>query len=123
MIEVTMPGEDEVSIYVLTEPDGITVRYVGKAQVPQSRYLSHIAETKAEWASGKRMRWFAALLAQGKRPRMFVIEVTTKAGAAAAEGRWIYHYNTEGRKTLNSSCSRLGPHVKLTHAEEAAPAP
>ena len=100
--------KETVSIYILTEPDGETVRYVGQAVEPPRRFFRH-------WASGgerlwhglaPREKWIRRLRRRELIPRMFVIEIVPIAEGAAAEKKWILYYNSEGRQTLNCASNR-----------------
>ena len=102
MREITLSKYKTVTIYVLTEPDGETVRYVGQSEDPEARLRSHItvARCPVYWNGAKNL-WIARLQELNQIPRMFELEVVKKPDADQAEKKWIRHYNINGRRTFN----------------------
>lgn len=104
--EITMPPQasgEVVFIYILTEPNGKTVRYVGQTIDPQRRLRSHLFPG----ASGRfgvgpqKTKWILDLRKKKLMPRMFVIEVVPAGEELETEQKWIDFYNSDGRQTLN----------------------
>ena len=99
----------EKSIYILTEPDGETVRYVGQSKNVYQRFVGHYASGRSEggcWEFERKAVWIRSLRLRGEMPRMFVIDIVSPEQADTIEKKWIRHYNSDGRSTLNGQVSR-----------------
>lgn len=70
-----------------------SVRYVGKTERPESRVARHVVQARA--GSHHRANWIRALLAEGLRPALLVLEVVPDgASLELAEIRWIERLRT-----------------------------
>lgn len=81
-----------VQIYGLYEPDGIALRYVGKANNAERRLKTHLLE---RGQSRPVNRWIKALVSRGQSPVMRVLENVPNDQWEQAERRLI----AEHRKT------------------------
>lgn len=89
-----------VVIYVLCEPDGTTVRYVGKTTNPRKRYSQHVYSTEKT----HRACWIRSLRKRGERPVMRVIEtVPDDVSWQEREKYWIAHYREIGANLTNGT--------------------
>jgi hypothetical protein len=90
-------------IYALLDPDTEEVRYVGQTMMTPSRRLKgHCKKTQPPVTP--RDFWVNSLIAQGKKPRMSILEEDADLNA---ETRWIAHYQHQGIP-LTHSASRAG---------------
>lgn len=98
--EVPLPPEDGFeAIYVLTEPESETVRYVGRSNCPPRRLSDHISVAKKLKKVGRKVEvgefgysvtdWISELLDRSLYPRMVVIEVVPANFAEEMERQWI----------------------------------
>lgn len=86
-----------VFIYALCEPDGETVRYVGKAKNPAARLKSH----RNERSSRRKARWLRSLEAAGLAPALVVLEEVDESAWQEAERRWIAYHRGLGADLTN----------------------
>lgn len=86
-------------IYALTEPDGITPRYVGQtAAVLMDRLRDHL---RAHGTSA-RTDWLRSILAAHQEPGTLLEEVIgNRHDAYARETHWIKRLRAEGQHLLN----------------------
>lgn len=90
-------------IYVLCEPDGETVRYVGKSVNPEYRYRQHVSRHELKRVPCYKSNWVLSLLNRGLKPVMHIIEeVAPGDDWPARERYWIEHYQAEGCRLTNS---------------------
>lgn len=59
-------------IYHLVDPNTRAVRYIGKSTNPRSRLRAHIAESRAEQNTAKKL-WIANLIAAGQCPVLVIV--------------------------------------------------
>ncbi len=93
--------KETYSIYALCEPDTGEARYIGLTVSPKDRYYQHMGKcpTKGSTACNQ---WIRGLVAQGKKPRMLILqEVTDYAEAKRLEYAWVRRYRTMGERVLN----------------------
>lgn len=85
-------------IYGLYDPDGGSLRYIGKAVSSVKRLKSHISDSRR----GKRpvCLWIKGLTSQGKIPLVKVIEVIPDSEWKAAEKRIIAQHSSENLLNL-----------------------
>lgn len=81
---------DTVEIYGLFDPDSGQIRYIGKANNAAKRLKSHLWDAR----HNKRpiCNWIRGLVAQGKLPRLEVLEIVDRASWQVAEKRVIAEY-------------------------------
>lgn len=90
-------------IYALLDPDTEDVRYIGQTMTtPMRRYIGH-CQSKSKPVTPRDF-WMNGLMAQGKKPKLVVLE---EDAGFEAEARWIKHYLQQGASLVNSS-SRFG---------------
>lgn len=94
----------KVYIYVLTEPDGETVRYVGKSNEYRlkGRLKEHCRPSMRKFHTHKNM-WIRSLLAKGQRPILKVIEECTEETYRDREHYWVDHYKNLGVDLTNGT--------------------
>lgn len=96
--EVAIQHEkDEKTIYVLTDPDTLEVRYVGQAINPYVRFAQHLSTQ----TSLPMYKWVGSLKAEGKSPRMFVIDHVPSEDADFREQEYIHEYTEAGARLFN----------------------
>lgn len=110
----------ETYIYVLCEPDGETVRYVGKTIDVQQRFSDHTKPMRKKRRTHKE-NWIASLQAQGLTPIMRVIEVVPADGDwTAAEAKWIEYYRSVGANLTNHTNGGEGvPGLRMSDEAKA----
>lgn len=80
---------DVIEIYGLYDPDSGALRYVGKAKNSNERLKRHIGERN----KGRPVNnWIRKMLADGKTPRVEVLEIVPIEQWEDAERRLIAHY-------------------------------
>lgn len=87
-------------IYALTEPDGVTARYVGQTADHLMPRLDDHLRVRGHSA---RAEWIRSVLAVGQRPEIVLLaEVTgTRRDAYRAETAWIQRLRAEGHSLVN----------------------
>jgi hypothetical protein len=87
---------------VLCEPDGETVRYVGKTVDPKERYHYHTNASVLRHERTHKANWIKSLIAKGEKPVMKIIETISFDGDwEEAERRWIVFYREQGARLTN----------------------
>lgn len=98
---VKRTADSPVYIYVLVDPRNCAVRYVGKTFDPVARFRMHMTEGRVWPANDSRIGWLKALIAEGLKPRMFVVEVVRYKASKEAEWKWVRHYHRAGADLVN----------------------
>lgn len=88
-------------IYALTCPDTGEVRYVGKADNPDARFIQHIG--LYDPSPTTKSKWIKSVIEAGKIPGMMILEEVSFADWSEAEKRWINHYRSINPELKNSS--------------------
>lgn len=92
--------KETVFIYCLACPDTHKPMYVGQTTVGiKYRYSAHLAERGAS----SKHQWIAALAADGKKPLLILLEVTSIANGDYVEKMWIERFKANGFHLLNSA--------------------
>lgn len=91
-------------IYSLCDSDG-SVRYVGKADLLQRRFWSHLND-KADTHKG---RWLKQLRAKGEKPHLRILQCVRFDLWQAAEIFWIEKFKADGAELTNSTGGGIGP--------------
>ena len=89
-------------VYGLRDPDNEIIMYVGESCRPKYRLRQHIKAA----SDGKRTLvydWIRGLLAQGKDPRMVILEETSSRWVHEKESAWITHYRSLNPSLVNHS--------------------
>lgn len=93
-------SENYTFIYALCDPDTSIVRYIGKSDEPQKRYLNHLKDKKRT----HKVNWIKSLKSHNKKPFLKIIEKVKKSLWEKAEKKWIKHYrNIYGNKLTNTT--------------------
>jgi len=87
---------DAYYIYALTDSNS-SVKYIGKTTNPISRFRTHLCCRGKSRAA----KWISKLIANNKRPKLFILEVTHKEIAEFRERYWINHFGINN--LLNSN--------------------
>jgi hypothetical protein len=90
---------DRAYIYALCDPRNDEIRYVGLTIEPKHRYRVHCRATD----DGPRGEWISELSKEGLRPRLVVLETTTRAECANAEKWWINLLANQGHSLTNKN--------------------
>ena len=61
-------------IYALACPDSGIIRYIGKADFPNTRFTNHLSEARKEGVKSHKLHWLRGLLASGKKPTLVIME-------------------------------------------------
>lgn len=94
----------ESYIYVLCEPDGETIRYVGWTMNLKRRFRSHIYEAKRRRYITHKNNWIFSLLQRGEQPVMKQIDAIPPYGdRSTAEQKWIAHFRSLGCELTNGT--------------------
>jgi hypothetical protein len=93
-----MPMERAVFIYALKCPVTLEVRYVGKSNDPKAR-LRHHLDTRSRKSISHKNHWLNSLLANGRRPLLEILEVTTEADWPQREQYYIQLHRASGKLT------------------------
>lgn len=114
--------EAKYIIYGLIDPrHPAEVRYVGKTIAPKRRLIHHISYARRE--KTHKANWIKGLLADGVKPEMVIIGVTTKEEWPSLERRMIAELKAEGMRLTNLTAGGEGidiPHTKEWHAKIGA---
>lgn len=84
-------------IYALADPRTNAIRYVGKADNPRKRLVSHHYEKRSTW----KVRWLKQLSALGLVPTLIIVARVAKSDWQDAERFWIAHYRAQGARLTN----------------------
>lgn len=108
-----------VFIYVLVDPNDLTVRYVGQTANPRARRLTHREEPVQCEGNPLLAAWKAALRATGKNVLFRIVDsALTPQDADYRERKWIAYYRQLGRlHNVHRGGSR--PKTAATIAREA----
>lgn len=96
-----------VYIYALLDPDTDEVRYIGKTINLKQRFTDHY-NTSAKGNNPYKARWIGKLKAQGKRPKMIVLEECAVDTWEDIERHWITHHRSIGSRLTNVLSGGLG---------------
>jgi predicted GIY-YIG superfamily endonuclease len=92
------------SIYTLTDPRDLSVRYVGATSDIQQRLSGHLAE---RYVNPRKVAWIKELIQLGLAPQMEIVEeVADKAIAIVREKYWIDFFSSEEEPLLNAIAGR-----------------
>lgn len=94
------------NIYALIDPRTSECRYVGKANNPDKRLVSHLSPSKLSVQTHKTC-WLVGLLAAGGRPEMVILEKVPKAAWAEAEMYWIAILKSLGADLTNDNAGGI----------------
>ena len=88
-------------IYILQDPDTLSVRYVGKTTNPRKRFYQH-TNKKVQEVSKRRYlsKWILKLLKVNKKPLMTIID-ETESDWKNLEQYWIEQFKTWGYRLTN----------------------
>lgn len=103
----------KVSIYALSDPRSLRVRYIGQSIDPRQRLIGHLSAPKSDWTP--KTRWLRKLAALGLKPILTVIDEVEASMADEAEVRWIAAFKAVGILNLSPGGFRIDytPEVRL----------
>jgi len=83
---------EKVRVYVLTEPDNGSIRYVGQAEDPQGRYQIHLRLSQLRGNNHKNF-WVKSILAKGwKNTRFIYMKLQLKVEKSHPEVYTVYRW-------------------------------
>jgi len=94
---------DRTFIYGLCDPDTGELRYVGKADNPEKRVISHLTEAARGKNRSHRGNWLRSLLAQSKSPRLVVLLNVAKTEWQFWERDLIKFFRDAGANLVNET--------------------
>lgn len=95
-------------IYALCDPDTGMVRYVGKSDIPKTRYFHHLRDEHKT----HKVNWIKQLKSQGKAPVLKIIEEIDKNLWEQSEKKWVDYYRSiVGDKLTNITDGGIGPNM------------
>src|SRR5579859_1972774 len=106
-------------IYGLCDPDG-AIRYVGKADNPQKRYIAHLQPYQLRQRTHKNS-WLKGLLRAGHRPMLLVLAEVPVEAWLDQERAWIANLLAAGCDLVNGTsggdgCPDLSPESRARQA-------
>jgi hypothetical protein len=101
-------------IYALTEPDGVTVRYIGITKHFRHRLTRHICDARTKGEKNHRICWIRSLMYKEQKPCILLIEETEDI---LRERFWIEHYRSLGCDLVNAS-NGCESHIGYTISEK-----
>lgn len=107
-----------VAIYALRDPRDGEIRYIGKAQDPDARYLQHLRPANLR-ATTKKNSWLKNLAADGLTPELEIIDWVPAEDADAAEIHWIAWHRMGGCRLTNGTDGGDGFRGKQTAEHRA----
>jgi len=84
-------------IYALVDPFTEEVRYVGKSDHPEDRFLDHLKERQ----NAEKRAWVEQLQARGATPKLLRLEQVEEHLALELEHWWVQFYEKQGHKLTN----------------------
>lgn len=106
-------------IYALVCPDSEEIKYIGKADRPKSRFISHLSTARQQTYTHKTCKWIRSLLDEGKCPVLKVLfRVPIGVDWQDAEKCAIAEYRSKGCDLTNSTTGGQG--LKLYRPEDKA---
>lgn len=103
-------------IYALTEPDNLTVRYIGKADCPIERFKVHIRKAMKE--NYHKANWIKGLLRIGEMPKLIVLDEVDINEWQFWEIFYYNLYKSWGFKLTNTALCGIGGNYKNCHSKE-----
>lgn len=104
-----MTMERRWTIYTLTHPETMEVRYVGIThQGLVQRLREHLSKARRNVEHNHRACWIRSLLAVGLRPVITPLESGSGDAWAAAEQRWILQFANAGASLVNATAGGEG---------------
>ena len=98
--------KERTFIYALVDEVTQEVGYVGKSDDPEQRLVDHLRDTKnlAKW------EWIQSLQAQGRSPKLLILEEVAVAAEFKRERYWISFYWERGHNLTNDICQYWWKH-------------
>lgn len=93
-------------IYALKDPDTGEIRYIGKADNVKERLRRHVKQCNREL--NHRSRWIRALLKNGKKPGVEIIDEVAQEYWPALEAAYIQFYLESGNDLVNGTAGGEG---------------
>jgi hypothetical protein len=103
--------ESTISIYALCDPRSGSIKYVGKTFDPLYRLQQHLWPCHVARTTPKAI-WLRALVAQGLKPELVVLQTVPTPEWGTAERRWIEHLRAEGHNLLNGTSGGPGGYAE-----------
>lgn len=90
-------------IYALKEPDTGEIRYIGKADVPDSRLFQHIREARNPKLRTHKDNWIRSLLIRMATPGLEILDEVAVENWPQWEVAWIEFFQESGSCLVNST--------------------
>lgn len=106
--EITIDKTERIYVYALTDPESLSVRYIGISEAPELRLSLHLSNAQCRLQIGKNKilsEWICTILKKGLIPRMFILEETDREGSNALERHYIGFYRAAGASIINQDKS------------------
>lgn len=91
-----------IYIYGLVDPNTNKIRYVGKTQNLDERFQAHFRPSILKPRTRKN-NWIKSLIWKNQKPRLVILEMTTKENWQEREQYWIAHLRKLNYKLTNST--------------------
>lgn len=101
------PSDQVIAIYLLRDPGTYEPRYVGKAANPKKRLVQHLGPSSLRGRTYK-ARWLAALVRQGKKPLLEILQWVSTQAWSGAEKHYIAEFKAMGARLTNGDAGGLG---------------
>lgn len=89
-------------IYALTDPNTNQVRYIGKSNVPDSRWAQHIKEARLASGNTRKLGWIRSLIKENKYPVLEILDEVEISEWGFWERYYYYLYKSWGFNLTNS---------------------
>lgn len=108
-------------IYALKEPDTGEIRYIGKANEPNKRFVFHICNREKEKCH--RANWISFLMGQNKKPVLEILDEVPVEHWQQWEVAWIEFFRGQGCNLVNNTPGGEGLGSGELHPSFGRPAP
>ncbi len=88
-------------IYALCDPLTHEIRYIGKADDPEKRLVTHLHDNKHE--TNHKANWIRSLLAKGMKPVVKIVDEVSKTEWMPIESAYIIFYKEQGANLTNAT--------------------
>ena len=97
---------NQTYIYALLEPNGTldkpaTIRYIGKANDPDTRFRVHLSRAQ-QYEHTPKGQWMVSLLERQQRPLLSILECCSRESCQEREIYWIDYYRKRGSPLTNA---------------------
>lgn len=108
---------EKTNIYTLTDPRTGLVRYVGKTNTPELRYIKHCCQ----FETNKKSSWSKSLRAVGLKPKMDIIDEVPYCDWRFWERHYINLFKASGAKLVNMMDGGIGAELAGSISKRSKP--